>query len=114
MAEQWPSSTPVEFEPACESLITNVTSEDRDSSVISTLILDIKEFVDARESCKFRKIWKEHNRITHNLAQFALKSSSSCISFSSILLCIQDLVLSDRYRYRCRSGWGRFFLQKKK
>jgi hypothetical protein len=68
MAEQWPSSTPVEFEPDCESLIMNVTSEDRDSSVISMLILDIKEFVDAQESYKVRKIWKEHNRITHNLA----------------------------------------------
>jgi hypothetical protein len=36
--------------------------------------------------------------IAHNLTRFASKSHTSQVSFSCVPPCIQDLVLSDRYR----------------
>jgi hypothetical protein len=85
LAEHWLRATPVEFESDCAELFRKVLSADSDSSMISALILDIKEIVAARKSCKVWMIWREQNGIAHNLAQFALKSR------------IQDLVLSDQY-----------------
>jgi hypothetical protein len=51
-----------------------------------------------------QKTRREQNGIAHNLARFALKSRSSQISFSFVPLCIQDLVLSDRYRCMIQTG----------
>jgi hypothetical protein len=97
LAEYWPRETPVVFESDCAELVRKVVSADRDNSMLSAIIFDIKEFVAARQLCKVQKTWREQNGITHNLACFALKSRSSQISFSFLPLCIQDLVLSDRY-----------------
>jgi hypothetical protein len=43
LIEQWPRDTPVVFESDCAELIRKVVSPDRDSSVISAQIFDIKE-----------------------------------------------------------------------
>jgi hypothetical protein len=79
---------PVVLESDHAELVRKVVSADRDSSMISALILDIKEILAARESCKVQKIWREQNGIAHNLARFSLKVSSSHIFFSSVPLCI--------------------------
>jgi hypothetical protein len=75
-----------------------------DRSVISAVTMDIKEILARRSSSLVWKIWREQNRIAHNLANYALKSRTSKVSFSFVLLCIQDLVLNDRYW--CRSLVG--------
>jgi hypothetical protein len=56
--------------------------------MISALILDIRKLWLRESRARFGKIWREPNEIAHNLAQLA----------SYVPLCIQDLVLNERYR----------------
>jgi hypothetical protein len=98
LAEHWPDHTHVELEFDCANLVDKVESMGMDCSVISALIMDIKEVMAKRALCTVWKIWREQNQIAHNLAKFALKSRSSQVSFSFVPLCIQDLVFNDRFR----------------
>jgi hypothetical protein len=96
LAEQWPESTPVVFESDCANLVQKMESKGMDRSVISAMIMDIKQGMASHASCTVRKIWREQNKIAHNLAKFALKTRRSQVSFSVVPPCIQDLVLFDR------------------
>jgi hypothetical protein len=98
LAEHWPGHTHVELEFDCANLVDKVESMGMDCSVISALIMDIKEVMAKRALCTVWKIRREQNQIAHNLAKFALKSRSSQVSFSFVPLCIQDLVFNDRFR----------------
>jgi hypothetical protein len=69
-----------------------------DRSTTSPLVMDIKEAMDMRFECSIVKIERDRNKIAHNLAHNALKTSSSKASFSLVPPCIQDLVYNDRSR----------------
>jgi hypothetical protein len=79
-----PNNVLVDLESDCANLVTKVNNNSRDQSVISAIICDIKEGMTTRGACLLRKIWREQNRTAHNLAQFALKSRSSQISYSFV------------------------------
>jgi hypothetical protein len=93
----------VEFESDCANLVQMTVGLGMDRSVILAVVMDIKDIMGRRSSTLVRKIWREQNRIAHNLANYALKSRSSRVSFSIVPLCIRDLVLNDRYHCRFRS-----------
>jgi ribonuclease HI len=99
---QWPSHIQVELESDCAMVITKVSTNVRGCSIISVIIGDIKEIMRNHGNCEIQKVWREQIRITHNLAQFGLKSRSSTFSFSIVSLYIQDLVYNDRSR--CTAG----------
>jgi hypothetical protein len=61
----------------CANLILKVEGRDLDRSVLVAVIKDIKQGLSSRGACSVRKIWREENRIAHNLAKVALKSQSS-------------------------------------
>jgi hypothetical protein len=96
LVQQWPVSMPVVLESDCANLILKVEGRDLDRSALSTVIKDIKQGLCSLGACLVRKIWREENRIAHNLAKFALKSHSSQVSSVIVAPCIQDLVLYDR------------------
>jgi hypothetical protein len=104
LAEFWPGNIHVDFESDCGELIKKVQCKNRDYSMIAAVISDIKQGLGNRVSYSIRKIWREQNKIAHNLAQFASKPRTSQVSFSAVPLCIQDLVLHDRYRSRYSVG----------
>jgi hypothetical protein len=88
----------VDLETDCATVVTKVRSNDRDCSVISSIIGDIKEIMWSHGTCRIQKVWRVQNCIAHNLAQFALRSRTSRVSLSVISLCIQDLVYNDHSR----------------
>jgi hypothetical protein len=98
LAQHWPNNVLVELELDCANVVTKVNNNSRDRSVISAIICDIKKGMMTRGACLLRKIWREQNRTAHNLAQFALKSSTSRVSYFFVPFCILDLVYNDRYR----------------
>jgi hypothetical protein len=102
LVQQWPKSTPVVSEFDCANLILKVESRDLDCSILLAIIKDIKHDLVSRCACLVHKIWREGNKIVHNLAKNALKSRSSQVSSVIVPPCIQDLVLYDRTR--CQSS----------
>jgi hypothetical protein len=72
-------------------VVEKVNSQSADGSVIAAIIYDIKEAI-----CSVKKIHRQQNQIVHNLAQYAIKSCSSKVSFSSVPFCIQDLICNER------------------
>jgi hypothetical protein len=64
LIQRWPESTPVVFESDCANLILKVKDRDLDRSVITGVIVDIKQSLSSRGACK---IWREENRIAHNI-----------------------------------------------
>jgi hypothetical protein len=98
IVEHWSANICVEFESDCANLVQMVADPSMDRSAILAVIIDIKEILARRPLSLVWKIWREQNRITHNLANYALKSRMCKVSFSFVPLCIQDLVLNDRYR----------------
>jgi hypothetical protein len=77
LASHWPNDVMIELESDCANLVSKVQSINTDRSVLSPIINDIKGGMLSRGACTLRKIWREQNGITHNLAKFALKSLSS-------------------------------------
>jgi hypothetical protein len=80
-----------------------VLEQKADMSVNSALINDIKSVASGRQSCLIQKVSRDQNQAAHNLAQHAIKTSSSSKDyFSYVPTCIQDIVYNDRLR--CRSS----------
>jgi hypothetical protein len=74
LAAHWQNDVNIEFESDCATLVTKLLSACPDRSVISPIINDIKQGLMSRGACTLRKVWREQNGITHNLAKFALKT----------------------------------------
>jgi ribonuclease HI len=98
LADQRPVNAPLVLESDSANLIQKVQSKGLDKSAIAAVIMDIKQKMEPRHQCSVHKIWREQNKIAHNLARFALKARTSQVSFSVVPPCIQDLVLMDRIR----------------
>jgi hypothetical protein len=77
-------------------VVEKVNSQSADGSVIAAIIYDIKEAMGRPQQCSVKKIHRQQNQIVHNLAQYAIKSCSSKVSFSSVPFCIQDLICNER------------------
>jgi hypothetical protein len=73
--EQWSNSTHVELETDCANLVQKVESKGMDHSVISALIMDIKEVMAKHALCTFGIFGGNKNKIAHNLGKFAFKVS---------------------------------------
>jgi ribonuclease HI len=99
-AFRWPSHAQAILESDCVNIVVKIQSCEKDCSLLSAVNTDIKEDMVRRGSCRVQKIWREQNRIAHNLAYYALKSRSSQVSFSFVLLCVRDLVYNDQVQCR--------------
>jgi hypothetical protein len=97
-ADHWPNQIRVELETDYANIVMKIQRNTRDCSVLLAIVGFIKEGMTRRRACQIQKIWRDHNRIAHNLAHYALKSRCSRVSFSFVPLCIQDLVYNDRFR----------------
>jgi ribonuclease HI len=89
-AERWSENIKVILDTDNAIVEEKINNPALDRSEISGIISDIKEEVAKRQSCTVLKIWREQNKIAHNLAQFAIKSRTSKASFSFVPLCIQE------------------------
>lgn len=60
-----------------------------------------KTLQEARQLCRFKvlvvlvKIWKARNKVTHVLAELAIRFSESCVFFSNFLECVEALICKD-------------------
>jgi ribonuclease HI len=100
LAQHWPNDMQIEIESDCTNLVEKVLSSSKDRSVYAVVIGDIKAGMALCDACLLRKIWREQNGIAHNLAKFAFKTHSMHLLFDFVPLCIQDLMLNDRYHCR--------------
>nr|CAB3502844.1 unnamed protein product [Digitaria exilis] len=67
-----------------------------DRSMVVSLVHAIREEGSRLIDLLVVKCRREQNKVTHELAQLAIRSNHSRVSFSFVPGCIQDLVLSER------------------
>ncbi|KAF8718070.1 hypothetical protein HU200_025547 [Digitaria exilis] len=95
LAGRWPEKNVV-LEVDCAALVDKLQSQELDRSLVAPLVHDIKEVGRQMNDFQVVKCRREQNKITHELARLASRSGQSRVSFSVILGCVQDLVLSER------------------
>jgi ribonuclease HI len=100
LAERWPADVQVLIETDCATVVEKVNNPATDRSIIAPIISDIKIEASRRQVCRVIKTGRDQNRIAHNLAQFAMRTQSSKVSFSFVPNCIHDLVCNDRFANR--------------
>ena len=94
-AGAWPDAGII-LESDCATVLEKIKSNNHDRSLISGLIHDIKLESSLRGWFNTSKISRGHNQIAHALAQIAMRSRQSKISFAFVPVSVRESVLVDR------------------
>jgi ribonuclease HI len=84
------------LESDCSLLVEKINKKAMDRSVTAGLIQEIKQEFSTWRSPKVLKIGRDQNSTAHELAQHAVRSGSSQVSFSFIPSCIQEIILKEK------------------
>jgi hypothetical protein len=83
-------------ETDCASVVEKANMKQADRSLISAVIHDIITEGGQRQSFRIYKGSREQYAAAHSLAQLAVRSRRSVVSFSFVPECVQKYVMLDR------------------
>ncbi|RCV42220.1 hypothetical protein SETIT_9G199100v2 [Setaria italica] len=94
MASRWPDRAVI-LESDCSTVIGKLRVEGLERSLVAPIILDIRGDASHLQGVSFVKIRREQNRVTHELAHLAIRTSECRVSFADVPECThQSLVYS--------------------
>jgi ribonuclease HI len=99
LSSRWPQMEIV-VETDCASVVEKANMKQADRSLISAVIHDIITEGGQRQSFRIYKGSREQNVVAHSLAQLAIRSRRSVVSFSFVPECVQKYVMLDRLAAR--------------
>ncbi|TVU21275.1 hypothetical protein EJB05_30902, partial [Eragrostis curvula] len=91
LSTRWPDASCV-LESDCSAVVEKVNMKTPDRSIVSAIIGDIQSEMWQFRAFRVCKVRREQNKVAHELAQWAIKSSSSKVSFVNFPECVESLI----------------------
>jgi ribonuclease HI len=94
-AARWPDRVII-LESDCSTVVGKLREAVLDRSLVGTVTCDALDATKDLMAVRFVKISREQNKVAHELAHFALRTTENRVSLEDIPDCIQPLVCSER------------------